>query len=116
MNRKQLGESEQIREVEALRKDVEALNGVVSAYLFGSAVKGGLSSFSDLDVLLVFSDKETLKTSRKTYYKNQSKGALPRDIIWMDELSFDSQKDLGGIAYVAYSEGYDILKATDERD
>jgi predicted nucleotidyltransferase len=82
-------------------------------YLFGSAARGEMTDSSDLDLLVVVEDHVNLRELKKAYYKQRSHALHPVDILFFRESEFNARKAIGGVCYLAMTEGR-ILCQTDQ--
>lgn len=77
--------------------------------LFGSAAEGRFVEGSDIDLILIFSDMESLLTGRKAI---RSMGLLnksiPVDLVFVTQDHYDLKKDLGGVCFIGEHEGRDL--------
>ncbi len=73
--------------------------------LFGSAATGRFDSYSDIDLLVVFSDLTAATIGRKALYSGKALKEHSVDFVCVARDEFDRKKDLGGIAFVAQNEG-----------
>ena len=64
------------KEIEHIAGQLEEVEGVVGVILFGSYSRGDFDEGSDIDLLIIFKDKETLNKNQKTIYKITSQTNL----------------------------------------
>ena len=74
-------------------------------YLFGSAATKKLTDQSDMDFLLVFKDKETLRMAQKALGPQYPLSEISVDLVWMTRDEFQQKKNLGGVAFEAFNSG-----------
>ena len=70
-------QSQVYEEIERVVNRVKNLDGITSVVLFGSYSRGDFDEGSDVDLLLVFKDKNKLKKSLNEVYKITAKSDLP---------------------------------------
>lgn len=76
-----------------------------SAILFGSSVLGTFDEYSDFDVVLIYPTKEDARNAMKRITKFRSHFDRSIDCIFVDSESFQKNSSIGGIYFVAKTEG-----------
>lgn len=99
-----------IREKAVLDAKSAILNACspVAIYLFGSATTEHFHEDSDIDCLVIFETEIEVRRSWKLYSKIRSQTNRPFDFVVMSSLEFERKRDLGGIAFIAWTEGRQI--------
>ena len=74
--------------IEHVADKLESVEGVVGVVLFGSYSRGDYDEGSDIDLLVIFRDKDTLEKGLKDVYQTTSKSDLFFQVVGltMDEL------------------------------
>ncbi len=73
--------------------------------LFGSAARGEMTDFSDLDLLVIVDDQTDLKQLKKDFYCRKKTHSVPVDIIFMTSSDYLTKSQIGGIAMICQQEG-----------
>jgi len=81
-------ESKVYDEIERIVNKMRRVHGVISVVLFGSYARGDYDEGSDVDLLVIFSDKSALNKGLKKIYRVTSKSYLFTQVIGLtlDEL------------------------------
>ena len=82
--------------------------------LIGSLADGSFGSGSDIDLVIVYSDKPSLAAAKKLLSRARLQPQYPVDYLMCTQERFDKQKLIGGPYFVAQNEGvvlYDKRKA-----
>lgn len=74
-------------------------------YLFGSAARGEMTDFSDLDFLVVCRNEADLKYSKQNYYLHHHGNVWPVDIIFVTAEEYEKRSKTGGVCMVCKQEG-----------
>lgn len=82
-----------------------AVDDIEDIYLFGSAALGKMSDQSDLDVLVIVSKLELIRSAQIQLRHIQKVTPFPVDIVWVDREGFERKKHIGGVCYLAVNEG-----------
>jgi len=73
--------------------------------LFGSASRYELTSSSDVDVLVVFSNVNDLKNAKKPLHAKCGELEFPVDFLLVDQQTYDKKSLIGGALFDARHEG-----------
>lgn len=77
--------------------------------LFGSGAAGTFCEGSDLDLLLIYPDLQTLRQGRQNLRTVRPFGVpCPVDLIFVTKEHYDASKNLGGVCFVACHEGISL--------
>jgi predicted nucleotidyltransferase len=82
--------------------------------LIGSLADGSFGSGSDIDLVIVYSDQQSLTAAKKLLSRAGLNPEYPVDYLMCTQERFDKQKLIGGPFFVAHNEGvvlYDKRKA-----
>ncbi len=82
-----------------------AANSAVEIYLFGSAALGKMSTYSDIDLLIVSPFIEDIRPLQKKLRHLQTLTPFVIDLVWVDQQRFAKMKNIGGVCMLAVSEG-----------
>lgn len=96
--------------LKAAREVVEKLSGfapVEAAYLFGSSAKGKNTTDSDLDIVVVIPDSQSLETYIKIVGRSHF-SPVAVDWIFKTRSEFDRQLVEGGISRLAQLDGVKV--------
>lgn len=75
--------------------------------LVGSAARYEMTDASDIDLIVIFSDQETLNQQKGPLLKNRPKGDWPHDLVLVDRKSYRERAAKGGgICWLAEREGW----------
>lgn len=93
--------------IKTVAEHILSLSSPMQMIFFGSVTGDSFDLASDVDVLLVYSDDVTADQGRRTLYRNPRPGAFPHPIefICVSRERFEQMKDVGGICFVAHTEG-----------
>jgi predicted nucleotidyltransferase len=88
-------------------------------FLFGSAARGELTDYSDVDFAVLFESEAELKNARKTLFSRPREDDVPHDILLFVEAEFERKGSIGGVCAIIAEEGkllfergqYDAVKA-----
>lgn len=95
-----------LKAVDILVSEISGLENILAIYLFGSVVENKQCDQSDIDLLVVTADCQTIRASQKSLRHIQTLTDFPVDLVWIDKERFDRKKDLGGVCMVAYHDGW----------
>lgn len=87
---------------------LQLILGVCSPHrviVFGSAARYELTSASDVDVVVVFSNLDELKAARKTLHAMSGALNFPVDFLLVDRLTYEVKSLIGGALFDARVEG-----------
>ncbi len=88
---------------------IRAHSAPVRIILFGSAATGEFKIGSDLDLILIFTDLEAMRTARAGIRRNGLlHKSIPVDLLFMTQDRFAQAKEHGGVCYIADKEGIDL--------
>jgi len=73
-------------------------------YLFGSGARGEMTEQSDLDVVIVYKNQETLKAGKLCYYQLPFL-KIPVDAVFVTVEQFKEQSKKGGVCWMCEKEG-----------
>lgn len=73
--------------------------------VFGSAARYELTTASDVDVVVVFSNLDDLKSAKKTLHASSGELKFPVDFILVDQQTYDVKSLIGGALFDARVEG-----------
>ena len=77
--------------------------------LFGSGAAGTFCEGSDLDLLLIYPDVQTLRQGRHQLRAVRPFGVpCPVDLIFVTKEHYDASRNLGGVCFVASHEGISL--------
>lgn len=82
--------------------------------LIGSLADGSFAGGSDIDLVIVYDDQQSLTAAKKLLSRAQILPKYPVDYLMCTQERFDAQKFIGGPYFVAHNEGvvlYDKRKA-----
>lgn len=85
--------------------DFAMLPGLQAILLFGSAANETMTTASDIDILLVLDTKENVALSRKLFPSLRKHSTWPMDLLCIDVETFKQKSQIGGICFVARTEG-----------
>jgi hypothetical protein len=101
--------------VVGIKKDlVSTLTSIVAPleiYVFGSLASGRFDAYSDVDVLLVFEDEQSADSGRRRLHRDRPRIPFPMDIVCIDRATFLEKSRIGGVCFVAATEGERIFPA-----
>lgn len=80
--------------------------------IFGSAAKYELTTASDVDVVVVFSNVDDLKVAKKTLFAKSGELNFPIDFLLVDRQAYDTKSLIGGALFDARHEGRVIFQKT----
>lgn len=81
---------------------------IKEAYLFGSAVTGGFTEDSDLDIIVTVGNSVDCKTLQTEVYK-AGFSDIAIDWIFKVDDEFQSRKDVGGVCFEAFHYGKKLV-------
>lgn len=91
--------------IDAIVAAIVNVGPVEEVYLFGSAASGKMTDQSDIDLLVVCPDRESIRPMQKKLRNLPRLTQFPVDLVWIDRDAFDHKKSIGGICFVAYHDG-----------
>jgi hypothetical protein len=106
---KPLDLSDQERLIQAFKESLLALPGLKNLYLVGSASRLEMTDGSDLDFVAVFSSEVEIALAKARFYNFPRPVDWPCDVLWYTEVEFNRRSKLGGICFIALSEGVRLL-------
>lgn len=109
LNAKKLTSTEINVLVEAFSKELRLLPGIEEIILFGSAARREMTDASDIDIVAIFSHKDSARLGAKIFHQNR-KTFWPVDILFVDRDYYLKKIHLGGVLFVAHEEGISIFK------
>ncbi len=78
----------------------------LQVFVVGSAASGTMKTDSDVDIILVFKDQETLSKSMKRIWKARPQDDWPMDLLAFTKVQFfESVSKGGGVCWLALREG-----------
>lgn len=95
------------REVSGIVSKLTSLVFPSAIYLFGSAAEGTMNTLSDFDLCVVFPSKEILMESKSKIY-SQRFSSFSIDWLFIDQVTFDRKKNLGGVFFDVFHYGRKI--------
>ena len=78
--------------------------------LFGSAARGQMTAYSDLDVVIVIDEAHDIKPTIRKLGGVSAVLHWPVDLLVVDKRQYDVKKDLGGVFWDAHAFGTMIFK------
>jgi predicted nucleotidyltransferase len=87
---------------------LQMILGVCSPHrviVFGSAARYELTTASDVDVVVVFSNLDELKFAKKTLHAMSGQLNFPVDFLLVDQLTYEVKSLIGGALFDARVEG-----------
>jgi len=91
---------------------IVAAGEIKHLYLFGSAAIGRMSDQSDIDILVVVPAANMIRPAQVKLRNIQKLTRFVVDLVWVDEQEFDRKKNMGGICYLAKTEGRCLYQKT----
>jgi hypothetical protein len=79
-----------------------------AAYIFGSATTDRFNAESDIDILVVFRDIESLSKAQLMISKTTSE-LWTADWVFKTQEDFDRRSEIGGVCFTAKNSGVKIL-------
>ena len=73
--------------------------------LFGSAARQEMTDMSDLDVIVLLANQADLKLARSNYFGQRLPIDWPVDILFMTTADYMSRATIGGVCFIAETEG-----------
>jgi predicted nucleotidyltransferase len=102
--------------MEAVEAEIQQVVGRISAsipvmaiFLFGSAAEHEMREDSDIDLLLVMPDAQTLRNAQKTLGQIWPLASRTVEIVWLTKDIFEQKRDVGGVAYIAVHFGRQLF-------
>jgi predicted nucleotidyltransferase len=86
-------------EIQAAVATIVGCTTVQEMYLFGSAADNQMTEKSDIDILLVFSSDQDLRSGQKILETKSPLAPRVVDLVWMSRDEFNKKKVIGGVAY-----------------
>ena len=87
-----------------------------SIWLFGSCARSQMTTYSDIDVLVLFPNLDDVMRARKSgIFQLSTKIHWPVDLLIMTQAMFEKRSNIGGICQIIKEEGvciYDSKKRT----
>lgn len=78
----------------------------IKVILFGSAASYQMTDGSDVDIIVIFPNKDDRDTARQKLFQSRPKDDWPHDLLLLTEKEFElSAAQGGGASYVAKQEG-----------
>lgn len=90
---------------ELVRSRILSVCAVERIYIFGSYARGTPNDLSDLDIAILFVDREQLKGNKKIILNSKLFLDYPVDFLFYSIDEFSQKAQVGGVCAVIQSEG-----------
>ena len=100
-----LSREQQQHLIKRLKDEVLSCIKPKSLILFGSASRYEMTEASDLDLVVIVASAEEIKPAFKALRLTSMKIDWPLDLLITDEKTFQARASLGGVYYIAQTEG-----------
>ena len=97
-------------EAEKIVTRLTDLRGLLEVYLFGSALSNQFSKDSDIDLMLIFKDMDSIQDA----YKHLSKVQLshwPVELVYKTKEDFDKRAHIGGVCFDVFHDGVKLYES-----
>ena len=98
-------------EFDEFLKHLVAIYSPDCVYVFGSFLEEKFDECSDFDVLVIFGDSHAAKNAWRKRTQLRSRVTRSFDLVAIDKEAFDRKSAIGGVAYLAKTEGKLVFKA-----
>lgn len=104
-NARRLNQTEKDGLIQRLREVISNSVSPEKVILFGSILTEEFDEHSDIDVLVVFASKVEAKEGLRVLYRARSELPCSVDFICVDRDHYERFSKMGGVCYVAATEG-----------
>jgi HEPN domain-containing protein len=81
----------------------------VKVLLIGSASHALMTTASDVDFVVILDEKKDLKKTNRDLVLSRNQDPWPQDVILITEENFSERSKIGGIHFIAASEGIEVF-------